>query len=192
MAGLDCGRCGLPARPYDSRCRVCGYSVQDVISADEKRREWERTPKRMIEELEEKYKKVEADYRHHREMLSQRLKWHVLMGGVVFTLLQGLAAVHNTPLLILLDILVGSGIAIYLNRRTGGRFIGMTLYGLAAAGTQVLKLAAGPGLSSSLAAGSATTGATGLLAYGAGAFLFSLCFGILLGMWMEFDFGRHD
>lgn len=133
---LNCSRCGLTNKPYDSVCVICSEPLQDQAAADAKRKEWDALGPRMRAEQEAVFDRMLASRREHLEWLQKHRAVHAVAGALLLNFIMACATCFNAPWCIFLDLALGAGAGLAINRFRGGAtrgalvFFGAALLGL--------------------------------------------------------------
>jgi hypothetical protein len=179
---LNCPACGVTNRPYDTDCVLCKEPIQEAGAAAAKRREWDALPAALRQEQEKAFDRMREGILSHLQWLKRHRVTHAVMGAVVTSLLMNGAVFFALGWPILIDLAVGAGAGLYLNRLKGGSWHGMGVFVGAAVLTVILKTFFM----------NTTAFLNGIWFFSCFAVFMLAGFGYLMGMKMDFDHTDHN
>ena len=136
---LNCGGCGLTNVPYETTCVSCRTPLQEQAAADAKRREWDALPPRIREEQEQAFVRMRESVEEHGRWLRRNRLSHAVIGAAIVNMLMNGSVLFASPWSIPIDLALGAGAALFLNRLRGGMWNGAGLFAGAAVVSVVLR-----------------------------------------------------
>jgi hypothetical protein len=176
---LNCKSCGLTNRPYDTECSHCEQPLQDATAAAAKRKEWDALSPALRLEFERTFDRMREGTMDHIEWLRRHRLAHAFLGAMLVNLTMNGCTFFVAPWTIPVDLALGAGAGLALNRWHGGSWQGTGLFFGAGIVSFLIKL---PFLGSGVWSGS------GLVV--SFAMFFLAIAGYLIGIHMEF--GHSD
>ena len=137
---LNCPRCGVTNRPYDTDCVLCHRPVQDKAAAEARRREWDALPPELRAQQEQAFNRMREAVEAHLAWLRHHRKTHAVLGGSLFSFFFDFGFFFNRPWMLLPDLAVGAAAALVLNHLKGGSWQGAGVFMAAAIVALVLRL----------------------------------------------------
>jgi hypothetical protein len=137
---LNCRRCGLTNRPYETACAHCRTPLQDRDAAEAKRREWGALPAKLREEQEQAFDRMRAGTESHLRWLQSHRLAHAILGALLVCFPMNLAAFFASAWSLPIDLAIGAAAAVSLNLLRGGSWHGLGLFTGAAILSVVLRL----------------------------------------------------
>jgi hypothetical protein len=137
---LNCGDCGLTHRPYDVLCSHCGRPLQEPAAAEAKRREWDALSPRIREDMERNFDRSRQGTLDHLQWLKRHRLTHVILGAMLVNLIMNGATVFAAPWTIPLDLFLGAGAGLALNRWRGGAWRGTGVFAAAGLVSLIVKV----------------------------------------------------
>jgi hypothetical protein len=129
---VNCPGCGLENRPYDASCAHCEQPLQEPDQAAAKRREWDLLTPALRNEQEEHFSKLRERFDEHRRWLKSHRTVHTILGAVVVAVGMNAALFFMALWTFPIDLVLGAGAGLLLNRLGGGAYRGLGLFSLAA------------------------------------------------------------
>lgn len=179
---LNCEGCGLTNAPYEAACVLCARPLQDDEAAAARRREWDALSPKLREEQELEFRKMRERVEEHWRWLRQNRLTHAIIGAALVNMLMNGSVFFSSLWSIPVDLVLGAGAGLLLNRLRGGTYVGAGLFAGAALLSILLRA---PFMARNWS-------------YAAGGWLFT-CFavaavvmgGYLMGMKLDFDHRDH-
>jgi len=125
---LNCAACGLTNRPYDTDCSNCARPLQDRETADAKRRDWDALSPKLREEFERDFDRMRAGTLDHLAWLNKHRITHAVVGALLVNLTINISTLFAGHWTIPLDVALGAGAGLALNRWHGGAWHGAGLF----------------------------------------------------------------
>mgnify|MGYP001618850740 CR=1 FL=1 len=139
---IPCPRCGYPAQwPATLVCNLCGELLvkkqEEPPPAAPEEPAHPHFPDSLVRKLEAKQLELEERRRVYRDWLRRQRRYHAASGAVLFAIGNALAQLANPGapstllgflVLLVVDLALGAGCGLALNRYEGGRFQGAALF----------------------------------------------------------------
>jgi hypothetical protein len=137
---LNCGGCGLTNRPYDTNCSHCDAPLQDVDIAAARRRDWDALTPKLREEMERNFDRMRQGTVEYVEWLNRHRIVHAVLGAMLVNMSMNGSTFFQAPWTIPVDLALGAGAGLLLNRWHGGVWHGAGVFFGAGVISMVLKL----------------------------------------------------
>lgn len=137
---LNCSGCGLTNVPYETACVSCRTPLQDEDAAAARRREWDALSPRLREEQEQAFVKMRASVEEHWRWLRRYRLVHAICGAALVNMPMNGSVFFASLWSIPVDLALGAGAALLLNRLRGGAWYGAGLFAAAAVASVVLRI----------------------------------------------------
>jgi len=125
---LNCAACGLTNRPYHTGCSNCAAPLQDQATADAKRRDWDALTPKLREEFERDFDRMRQGTLDHLAWLKKHRLIHAVVGALLVNLTVNGSTFFMGHWTIPVDVALGAGAGLLLNRRHGGEWQGAGLF----------------------------------------------------------------
>lgn len=130
---MNCRTCGLDNRPYEVACAHCAADLQDLDAAAAKLREWDLLSPVLRAEQEKHYASMRARFDDHQQWLRRNRVTHAILGALIVGVGMNAAIFFAVKWAIPIDLAIGAGAGLLLNRLGGGAYRGLALFSAAAA-----------------------------------------------------------
>lgn len=125
---LNCHACGLTNRPYETACSNCERPLQDAAAAKAKRREWDALTPALREEMEKSFDRMREGTLEHLQWLRRHRLTHAVVGAFLLNLTINGATLFIGHWTIPVDVALGAGAGLLLNRWHGGAWHGAGIF----------------------------------------------------------------